>query len=200
MQQRIIRWKKWHDPFKEFYESFYEDSEEDDDGPYRDSYERAEEKIAPPRIPSGPVLSSPMGIIPLTESNIPSSVFRFWMGHTNFDITESVIQTIENAPGVETLDCVTRYRFRISVGKAFKVSTVLNNISTLLCNTKTDENSKKIDIKFIKSHLSKVYPFWAIFVLPSGELEVVGGEDKNIIENKMKGFKGEVIASWHENL
>jgi hypothetical protein len=198
MQERVIRWKKWHDPFKEFYESFYE-SDEEDDTPYRDSYERAEEKMAPPRIPSGPVLSSPMGIIPLTESNIPSSVFRFWMGYTNFDITEPVIQTIENAPGVETLDCITRYRFRISVGKAFKVRGVLNNISTLLCNAKTDQNPKKIDIKFIKSHLSKVYPFWAIFILPSGELEVIGGEDKKLLENKVKNFEGKVIASWHEN-
>jgi hypothetical protein len=198
MEERIIRWKKWHDPFKEFYESFYENDEEDDT-PYRDSYERAEEKMVPPRIPSGPVLSSPMGIIPLTESNIPSSVFRFWMGHTNFDITEPVIQTIENAPGVETLDCITRYRFRISIGKAFKARPVLNNISRLLCNVKTDESLKRIDIKFIKSHLSKVYPFWAIFVLPSGELEVVGGEDKKLLENKVKNFEGKVIASWHEN-
>jgi hypothetical protein len=45
----------------------------------------------------------------------------------------------------------------------------------------------------------KVYPFWAIFVLPSGELEVVGGEDKKLLENKVKNFEGKVIASWHEN-
>jgi hypothetical protein len=51
------------------------------------------------------------------------------MGHTNFDITRRVAETIEITEGVETLDIYTRYRFRISVGKAFEDSMVMRTIN-----------------------------------------------------------------------
>ena len=71
-----------------------------------------------------------MGIIPINESTTSGKVFNFWVGHTNFNISKPIAEVIENAEGVETLDIFTRYRFRISVGKAFDDSTVMRNINT----------------------------------------------------------------------
>ena len=70
-----------------------------------------------------------MGIIPITENTASNKIFNFWLGHTNFDITKDIALLIEETTGVETLDIFTRYRFRISVGKAFDDSSVMRNIN-----------------------------------------------------------------------
>jgi len=74
-------------------------------------------------------MMTPMGIMPVTENTESSKIFNFWTGHTNFDICQIVARTIEKCEGVESLDVFTRYRFRISVGKAFKDSSVMTNIN-----------------------------------------------------------------------
>ena len=74
-------------------------------------------------------MMTPMGIMPVTENTESSKIFNFWTGHTNFDICQIVATTIEKCEGVESLDIFTRYRFRISVGKAFKDSSVMTNIN-----------------------------------------------------------------------
>jgi hypothetical protein len=51
------------------------------------------------------------------------------MGHTNFDISKKIAQMIERTDGVETLDIFTRYRFRVSIGKAFDDSETMRNIN-----------------------------------------------------------------------
>jgi hypothetical protein len=51
------------------------------------------------------------------------------MGHTNFDISKKIAQIIERTDGVETLDIFTRYRFRVSIGKAFDDSETMRNIN-----------------------------------------------------------------------
>lgn len=78
------------------------------------------------------VMATPMGIIPITENTASSKIFNFWLGHTNFNITKKIAQTIEDIDGVETLDVFTRYRFRIGVGKAFSDSDVMRNINKQL--------------------------------------------------------------------
>ena len=52
------------------------------------------------------------------------------MRHTK-TITANIIESSE---GVETLDIFTRYRFRISVGKAFSDSKILREISSRICD------------------------------------------------------------------
>ena len=56
------------------------------------------------------------------------------MGHTNFNISTITANIIESSEGVETLDIFTRYRFRISVGKAFSDSKILREISSRICD------------------------------------------------------------------
>lgn len=75
-----------------------------------------------------------MGIIPYNEYTDCSKIFNFWIGHTNFSITKFVAETLETIDGVETLDIFTRYRFRISFGKAFNERSIIDNINTIITN------------------------------------------------------------------
>ena len=72
---------------------------------------------------------TPMGLIPYDEHNAASKSFNFWTGHTNFNLSFPITKMIENTDGVETLDIFTRYRFRIGIGKLFKPSDVMSEIS-----------------------------------------------------------------------
>lgn len=76
-----------------------------------------------------PMMITPIGLIPFTENTAPGRIFNFWTGHSNFNITQKILDIIESIGGVETLDIFTRYRFRIGVGKAFKDSEVMHNIN-----------------------------------------------------------------------
>lgn len=143
MQENIIVWQKWVDPFgldEDLDDSI--DSMEDEftsDEPDEEEIESESEqdtnqiyshlKKIKPHIR---VMATPMGIIPITENTSSGKIFNFWTGHTNFNITKKLAYTIENIDGVETLDVFTRYRFRISVGKAFNDSDVMRNINNII--------------------------------------------------------------------
>lgn len=71
---------------------------------------------------------TPMGMIPLNEQTACTKTFKFWIGHTNFTISEIHKNIIEMTEGVETLDVFTRYRFRIAIGKAFQDREIMQNI------------------------------------------------------------------------
>lgn len=75
------------------------------------------------------VIASPLGLIPYNEYTASSKIFNFWLGHTNFTITNSIKAVIENTNGVEILDIFTRYRFRIAIGKCFDDAEVMNSIN-----------------------------------------------------------------------
>jgi hypothetical protein len=70
-----------------------------------------------------------MGIIPYSENTASNKIFNFWTGHTNFNLSAKICDIIENTEGVETLDIFTRYRFRVSIGKAFIDSDIMRNIN-----------------------------------------------------------------------
>ena len=56
------------------------------------------------------------------------SNFDCWLGHTNFNITKSVKERLENVRGVEVLKICSRYRFFIGIGKMFQFSDVRKDI------------------------------------------------------------------------
>lgn len=155
MIKNRIFWEKWADPFVN----------DNDDEPKN----------------LGPVLVGPMGVIPLTENATPSKVYNFWLGHTNFNITSSIENVIENTPGVETLDVFTRYRFRIAIGKAFCDEkfgdvghSVMQAIEHQLCTVTKVIVSKQegnLDVvEMLKKELIGKRPHWVIFALPDGSL------------------------------
>lgn len=138
-KENIIIWQKWSDPFGEDELSDIIESKLDEEGP--DFYEEDEDakSIAEsqkkeiykqePFKKHIKIINTPMGIIPVTENTASGKIFNFWLGHSNFNITKKIAMLIEETDGVETLDIFTRYRFRISVGKAFNDSDVMRNIN-----------------------------------------------------------------------
>lgn len=60
------------------------------------------------------------------------SSFDCWIGYTNFDLTHSIKDTLDNIPGVELLKICSRYRFFIGVGKMFDFKDVRKHIDEAL--------------------------------------------------------------------
>tara|TARA_R100000742_G_C4238382_1_gene58560 strand:+ start:45 stop:464 length:420 start_codon:yes stop_codon:yes gene_type:complete len=56
------------------------------------------------------------------------SRFDCWIGHTNFNITTSIKNKLNEVDGIEVLNVVSRYRFFIGVGKMFQFSDVRKDI------------------------------------------------------------------------
>lgn len=138
----LIVWEKWIDPFGEDHEATqwinynklpeYEDEDHETDT-FNDS--------ALVKFPEKPikVIASPLGLIPYNEYTASSKIFNFWIGHTNFNISNIISTTIEDTEGVEILDIFTRYRFRIAIGKCFEDSEVMNTINTNVYQNFTTE-------------------------------------------------------------
>jgi hypothetical protein len=120
-QENLIIWQKWFDPFGDD-----EESHTFDDDDVEEDYSIEDQSLLQKPMKA---IATPMGIIPYTENTASGKIFNFWVGHTNFDITQIVASAIELADGVETLDIFTRYRFRIGIGKAFDDSKVKTDIN-----------------------------------------------------------------------
>jgi len=135
--QNLIVWQKWMDPFGDDDESTLDQSEpefyDEQDKPIKEEEEingsLDSKKFVKIKSSSVKVMATPMGIIPINENTASSKIFNFWVGHTNFNITNKIAQIIEETDGVETLDIFTRYRFRIAIGKVFTDSNVMKNIN-----------------------------------------------------------------------
>lgn len=120
-----IIWEKWVDPFGDDIEETkwnnYDD-DEDIDG-LSTQQELFKNKSKPIR-----VISSPMGLIPYNEYTSSAKIFNFWVGHTNFNLSQKIVEIIERCEGIEILDVFTRYRFRIAIGKCFNDNEVMRQI------------------------------------------------------------------------
>lgn len=125
-EDNLIVWQKWFDPFgdddtPDLNDTYPEDGESEDiDGQYEEMG-----KIQKPLR----AIATPMGLIPYTENTASGKIFNFWVGHTNFNINNDIVDIIENTDGVETLDVFTRYRFRIAIGKVFDDAKVMKKIN-----------------------------------------------------------------------
>tara|TARA_B100002019_G_scaffold199004_1_gene172439 strand:+ start:12084 stop:12542 length:459 start_codon:yes stop_codon:yes gene_type:complete len=60
------------------------------------------------------------------------SSFDCWIGHTNFDITPSIKETLNEINGVEILKICSRYRFFIGVGRMFDFKNVREEIENTI--------------------------------------------------------------------
>lgn len=118
-----IIWEKWKDPFG-FDDS---DSSSDLDANNSDYIEEETEQYT--KKIKCQLISTPLGLIPFNETISSSDIFNFWSGHTNFALTKIISSIVEDTPGVETLNIFTKYRFRISIGKAFSDSIVMREIN-----------------------------------------------------------------------
>jgi hypothetical protein len=80
---------------------------------------------------SNNIKSSP--ILPITEQLMDDVVmlssFDCWIGHTNFDLTHKIKDSLNKVPGIELLKICSRYRFFIGVGKMFEFKNVRDDIN-----------------------------------------------------------------------
>ena len=130
----IIIWQKWVDPFGEdTEESKWTDYDNETPDFHSTLMDKEDNHLSKPKTIK--VISSPMGLIPYSEHTASGKIFNFWVGHTNFNLSKSMVDVIEQIPGVETLDVFTRYRFRIAIGKCFEDSEVMNDINNITTET-----------------------------------------------------------------
>ncbi len=147
---------KVNDPGK----SQYEDRENEE-------YGAAEALIHLPKL-----LDTPWGNMIHDDDLNPYREFEFWVGHTNFDITQEVFDVLNSAPGVEALQLISRYRFIIGVGKLFAFQDVRADLQSRLCGTSVDTNNLVNRIESLKKEFTEAnYLDWAIYVFPNGSLD-----------------------------
>lgn len=126
--KKLIGWQKYEEVLKEQIKSplikeilqeIQENLPEVEQDEYQDE-EYLEQKFLMP---------IPESII--SEASIASS-FDCWIAHTNFNITESIRNKINQIDGVEVLKIHSRYRFFIGIGKMFDFSQVRQDIEKAL--------------------------------------------------------------------
>lgn len=122
----LIIWEKWRDPFGSDEDKEQIVSADNDWDSYNDT---DQEK---PDIKKARVMVTPMGLVPFTDNTDASKIFKFWLAHTNFSITPSIVSILEEISGIETLDIFTRYRFRVAIGKGFNDRDVMSNINSTI--------------------------------------------------------------------
>jgi len=125
----LILWQKWEDPLTQMQNQIkiqirnqYINQNLTPNG-----YNEENNQIPIPQIQSFPMMATPMGLFPAPIPNM--STFNFWIGHSNFKVTEPIWNILNNAHGIESLDLFSPYRFRISVGQAFNEVAVKRNIA-----------------------------------------------------------------------
>tara|TARA_R110002110_G_scaffold360325_2_gene570087 strand:- start:567 stop:1016 length:450 start_codon:yes stop_codon:yes gene_type:complete len=142
-EEKKIVWEKWRDPYS-FDESYsntedfllkstedvreFEELEEELEGiAEEEGYSMTEEQMLK-------FVVTESGAIPINSNFSIDKIFNFWTGHTNFSITPDIALQIERVGGVEVLDIVTRYRFRVGVGKLFKGNEVMSSVQRAIRN------------------------------------------------------------------
>tara|TARA_R110002020_G_scaffold191642_2_gene391432 strand:- start:986 stop:1459 length:474 start_codon:yes stop_codon:yes gene_type:complete len=135
-----VYWEKWIDAYEEQAALLEQMVVEEDEEEF---YEEEEEMEKLPSLSHIKTIMTPFGIMPLTEHSLASSHFKFWVGHANFKLTEKVYQVVGNTEGVESLDILTPYRFRIAIGKMFVDRNVMSTVRTNLLEYIKDANHEQ---------------------------------------------------------
>lgn len=155
---------------------FDTESDEDEDEEFidDDDVEREHDESLTFKLPK--ILITPLGPFKLDDTLNPLRHFEFWMGSTNFNITQKVFNTLEKIDGIEKLKLVGRYTFIIGVGKMFDFHDVRLDIENQLCTNITPmvniDNSYK-DILLNKYEKLAKNKYWALIILPNGKTDEI---------------------------
>ena len=134
-----VYWEKWIDAFEEEDDEIREEVSNIEElllNSEENLLEEQEHVLQSSNIRS---ILTPFGILPLTEQTKASSYFKLWVGHSNFKLTEDFYKVIGQQPGIEALDILTPYRFRIAVGKMFIDRDVMTTLRDTMVSHATDQ-------------------------------------------------------------
>ena len=121
-QEYEVYWEKWVDFYQEEIDEIDQalsEFEDLQDLEYDIDPEMMEKLESMANMPSIKTIMTPFGMMPLTEQSLASNHFKFWVGHTNFKLLKKHSKIIGSVEGIESVDILTPYRFRISVAKLF---------------------------------------------------------------------------------
>lgn len=92
-----------------------EEEDQEDIEDYEDEIVDDKKKYALPFLPLNNQIMDDLSML---------TSFDCWIGHTNFDLTPAIKNTLDNIPGIELLKIYSRYRFFIGIGKMFDFAEV----------------------------------------------------------------------------
>ena len=137
-QDYEVYWEKWVDAYQSEIDEIDQALEEFEDlqGLEYDIDPETMEKLeAMSNMPAIKTIMTPFGMMPLTEQSLASNHFKFWVGHTNFKLLNAHRKIIGSVAGIETMDILTPYRFRIAVAKLFVDREVMSKVRKSLLET-----------------------------------------------------------------
>ena len=135
-----VYWEKWIDAFEQEDSQLEEEIQEMQELLANEEGIDEDLEIVDHSVSHIRSIVTPFGILPLTEHTKASSHFKLWVGHSNFKLTEDFYKVIGQQPGIEALDILTPYRFRIAVGKMFVDRDVMKDVRDTMVTHVTDEN------------------------------------------------------------
>ena len=200
----IISWEKYEFEFQK-----YESDDESDEFELDDVGEQLIDIGSHAPV----VMQTPFGLFRVDDSMNPFKRFDFRMGHTNFDITPTVMNTIQQIPGVEVLIVNTRYRFIVATAKLFEFSDVRIAIERELCGQHQVEFLlKEIKNPVIKERATTVHKeisskkYWAMYIFPNGAIEHTSDNemsdkfinDRNLYTHAIQISDGILITNENE--
>lgn len=172
------------------------------------------------------VVNTQFGFMTLTEHSYASKHFDFWTVHCNFPITELVAEAIEDAPGVESINVLTRYRARLGFNRpllesgAFNLTEIrlgveraalaLDNKENVLDDTKklllfNDDVRRQVQETIKKLSEENM---WILYLMPNGQMETYSEQtdeasekmiDKLLLFNKTRNLIGGSVFTSEEN-
>jgi hypothetical protein len=125
MTAKTISWSKWYNPWDNDYTNYEEDDEEQEDKPYKDSFEEHAHK----KQTGQKVLVSPMGAVTLMTPRAIEELMNFWIGQTNFKLNNPICRIIGETDGVESFEVISPYRMRVAVATLYQPGQTMNLIS-----------------------------------------------------------------------
>ena len=144
------------------------------------------------------LLHTPLGFFPVDSPLKPSDRWDCRIGHTNFEITQSIKEMLNSIEGVEALKVLGRYTFFIGIAVMFKFKDVRVDIEKQLCSYTEQEvldEETKITVDLVRGQLEG-NRFWSILVTSSGKVDYVVSNslDQNYLDglNKLLEAKTEL--------
>jgi hypothetical protein len=185
-----------------------EDLEDEDDDKYNDGYEESG-VIKLLQMRHEEIIPTPFGPVNMSDVSSPIHNTKFFIGHLNFNLSKSVIMTINDVPGVEFLKIMSRYRFLIGVGLMFQPLDVQKMIEQKLGVFVSDELEKAMTVEQlgqdddeeeqenneVQSAIDEVLSTvtkdskWIAYVFPNGEHIIKVANTDEEIQSKKAEFE-----------